>query len=370
MKKTFLIAGVISFFIFSCTKKSYDKKELALALLNHSYYDLSREKVDELVKSGEKEIAKIDSRFQIVYLKGKRVKKKQENKEEKIFYYPFILKANGKRYLIAKVFDYTIAYDAGLKNGILNFINDGLPDLDPCTLNEHISKTSFLKLSFNDGKADWSIILKKEMNAFPFVWSMMLSDDTAYINVVSLTTNSSTFFKNNVTNLIRRGARKLIIDLRDVSYGNYEEVANIISFFSKSSKNYFIKSSKRGYSISFDVKENIFKDMKVAVIVDRKTSLLGEVMAQSLREWGAYIVGEKTAGNVYITKMFKVANDAAAQLTVAKIYPPSGKDMDDGITPDLNVTYLNYKKYGISYVIDCDLAVMKAFELISGLKPV
>ncbi|MGC8866775.1 MAG: S41 family peptidase [Elusimicrobiales bacterium] len=353
------------FLVFSCQKKGYDKNQLTVALLNHSYYSLSQDEVKRLVDEGPSAIKKIDKNFEIVYLKGKKVREKNGFRNEKVFYYPFVLKKDKDRYLIAKVFDYTIAYEAGLKNGILKKIDDASPDPDPCRLAEYISKKESLLLSYNDGRADWRLVVKKEMNVFPFVWSMMLDSDTAYINIVSLSKNSSTYFKNNVMNLINRGVKKLIIDLRDVSAGNYDEVANIISYFSKDSKNYFIRSSKEGYSRKFDVSQSPFKNMDVSVVVDKKTSLLGEIIAQSLKEWGAFVVGEKTSGNIYITKMFKLAHNAAAQITIAKLYPPSGKDMDDGITPDVNVSYTGYKKYSVNYVIDCDVAVMKAFELLS-----
>ncbi len=360
--------GIVLLF-FSCQKRDYDKKLLATALLNHSYYSFDEQMVKRLVAEGPSAIKKIDKNFEIVYIKGK-VLKKSEDENKRIFYYPFILKKDKERYFIVKVFDYTIAYDAGLRNGVLYTIDGSSPLADPCRLNEYISKKESLLLSYNDGRSDNKIIVKKEMTSFPFVWSMMLNTDTAYINLISLSNKSSVYFKNNISNLLNRGVKKLIIDLRDVSVGNYQEAANILSYFSKDSKNYFIKSSKEGYSKKFNVSITPFKDIPVAVLVDRKTSLLGEVIAQGLKDWGAFVVGEKTNGVVYITKMFKVANDAAARITIAKLYPPSGKDMDDGITPDFDIRYPEYKKYAVSYVIDCDVVVMKAAELLGSVGPI
>ncbi len=364
-----LIRVFIVLLFFSCQKKDYDKRQLALALLNHSYYSFNEEQVKKLVDEGPSAIKKIDKNFEIIRIKGKMVEK-TDDKNKRIFYYPFILKKDKERYFIVKVFDYTIAYDAGLRSGVLYTIDGAPPLTDPCSLNEYISKKESLLLFYNDGRSDNKIIVKKEMTSFPFVWSMMLNSDTAYINLMTLSNNSSVYFKNNVYNLLNRGVKKLIIDLRDVSGGNYQEAANILSYFSKDSKNYFIKSSKEGYSRKFSVSQTPFKDIPVVVLVDRKTSLLGEVIAQGLKDWGAFVVGEKTMGSVYITKMFRVANDAAARITVAKLYPPSGKDMDEGITPDFYVRYPQYKKYAVSYVIDCDAVVIKAVELLGGVKPI
>lgn len=366
MKKFISYSIFLFIFLFSCQKKEFNEAELTKALLNHSFYPLTEVEVKELVKGGVKAIKEKDKNFDIIKMKGKRIKKKDEGNKERTFYFPFILKKEKNRYLIIKVFDYSIAYEAGLKNGILNTINENpLPD-DPCTANSHISKKDILALSFNDGRADWKMIVKKEIDVVPFVWSAMINNDTAYVNLVSLSKNSSVFFKNNITNLIKRGAKKLIIDLRDVSAGNYDETAKIIGFFSKDGKNYYIKSSKEGYSKIFSSNENVFKDLKLVVIINKKTSLLGEIIAQSLKEWGAITIGEKTNGVVYITKLFKVANDSAAQITVAKLYPPSGADIDNGINPDFNISYMQYKKYGITYVIDCDPTILKAEEVLKS----
>ena len=359
------IAGVISF--FSCQRRDFNESQLIKALVNHSFYPLTESQARELVKRGEKGVREKDKNFKIIRMSGRKISKKEEAQKRIDSFFPFILKKQGSRYLIIKVFDYSISYEAGLRNGILLNIDEGILTEDPCTTQANISKRDALSLTFNDGKADWKMVVKREINAFPFVWSMMINDDTAYINIISLTKNSSMFFKNNLMNLKKRGAKKIIVDLRDVSAGNYEEVAKIIGFFSKDGRNYFIKSSKDGYSKRFQTYESIFKDLKTAVLVNKKTTLLGEITAQALKEWGAIVIGEKTQGMVYITKLFKVGNESVAQLSVAKLYPPSGIDMDDGINPDFNITYTDYKKYSVPYVINCDPAVEKAEEILGSI---
>ncbi|MCX7641150.1 MAG: S41 family peptidase [Elusimicrobiales bacterium] len=365
-----LVCVICVFFCFSCQNRDFNKDELVKAIYNHSFYQLSIDEAKMLVDKGITAIKEKDKNFEIIKIKGKRVKRKDNREQEIEFFYPFLIKKQKEQYLIIKVFDYTIASEAGLKNGILNTLDNELPSEDPCTLNNFISKRDTLAISFNDGKADWKMIVKKEMNVFPFVWSAMINDDTAYLNIMSLTKNSSTFLKNNITNLIKRGAKKLIFDLRDVSAGNYEEVAKIIGFFSKDGRNYYIKSSKEGYSKNFIYVDNVFKDLRLVVLVNKRTALLGEIIAQAFKDWGALVIGEKTSGSIYITKIFKVGNNSAAQLSIAKLYPPSGKDLDEGIIPDFNLIYINYKKYSLTYVIDCDPLISKAEEILKTTKPI
>jgi carboxyl-terminal processing protease len=185
--------------------------------------------------------------------------------------------------------------------------------------------------------------------------------------LVSLAKNSSKFFLNNLTNLRKRGIEKIILDLRDVSGGDYLEAAKIAGYFSKNKTTYHIKSSKKEYTRDFDIDENVFSDMKVVLIVNKKTALLGEIIAWALKENGAIIVGEDTANQLYITKMFRVGKDTAVIISVAKLFPPSLSDINGPIIPDYRAVYSNYKKYGFTYVFDCDEAFLKAFEIIKKI---
>lgn len=354
--------------IFSCNKKQFDETELLTAFLKHSYYDYKEEDLKTAIKKGVDELKKLDKNFDIVNLKGRMVKKKDAEKKEVEFFFPFIIKKNYDNYLIVKVFDYTVAFNAGLRNGVLlSLDNRNVRDMDVETIEKTLRKTDEIKISFNDGKGDYSMIIKKEMSAFPFLWSVILDEKTAYLNLISLSKNSANYFKNNVSNLKKRGIKNLIIDLRDVSMGNYDEAARIIGYFSKEKKTYSIRSSKSGYSRSFEIEENPFTDLKIIVLVNKNTLLLGEIIAQALKEEGASVVGENTPGNVYITKLFKVGNNSVATLTIAKLFPPSMRDMDDGISVDYDVKFDEYKKFGLTYVIDYDPVISKAFEIASKI---
>jgi len=359
-----IISVLLLFSFFSCHKKEYNEKELLKAFLNHSYYSYSETDIKNAMKRGMSGIKAIDKNFEIIPLKGKRVKKVEKNNKAE-FFYPFILKKHGNNYLIVKVFDYSIAFEAGLKNGVLNSINSKNIDmLDPYVLEKEIENSEELSISFNDGKGDWNMKLKKELKSFPFVWSLALDENSAYVNLLSISKNSAEYFKNNITNISRRGIKNLIIDLRGVSGGNYDDAAIITGYFSKDKKSYSIKSSKKGYNKEFIITENPFTNFNLIVLTDGETKLLGEIMAQTLKENGAVIVGEKTGADIYITKLFKVGNNSAANITVAKLYPPSQKDMDDGLIPDYTVSFSEYRKFAVRYVIDSDPVIAKAMELL------
>jgi carboxyl-terminal processing protease len=359
------------FFVFiligvSCSNKEYSEKRIIEIFVKHGYQEFKEEEVRNLLKKGLNSLKEIDKNFEMINTKKKSPELSYDKKLNKLFY-PFILKRIEDNYFIVKVFDYSIAYESGLRNGILKAINGKILSPNPCELNKEIDESKDLKLSFNDGKADWSINLKREISIFPFVWSSIVDDGIAYVNLVSLAKNSSKFFLNNLTNLRKRGIEKIILDLRDVSGGDYLEAAKIAGYFSKNKTTYHIKSSKKEYTRDFDIDENVFSNMKVVVIVNKKTALLGEIIAWALKESGAIVVGEDTANQLYITKMFRVRKDTAVIISVAKLFPPSLTDINGPIIPDYKAVYSNYKKYGFTYVFDCDEAFLKAFEIIKKI---
>ena len=99
----YIISLLLLFSFFSCHKKEYNEQELLKAFLNHSYYSYSEADIKNAMRHGKKGIKAIDKNFEIIPLKGKRVKKEKEKNNKVEFFYPFILKKQGDHYLIVKV---------------------------------------------------------------------------------------------------------------------------------------------------------------------------------------------------------------------------------------------------------------------------
>ncbi|HOW89319.1 MAG TPA: S41 family peptidase, partial [Elusimicrobiales bacterium] len=99
-----------------------------------------------------------------------------------------------------------------------------------------------------------------------------------------------------------------------------------------------VRSRHAGYRRAFQAPgRGRFAGLKAAVLVDSRTAMAAEVFAASLKELaGAVIVGETTMGDVSLTRIFRAGRGAGLQLTVARLFPPSGTELEgNGLEPDL-----------------------------------
>jgi carboxyl-terminal processing protease len=121
-----------------------------------------------------------------------------------------------------------------------------------------------------------------------------------------------------------------------------EEAAGILGAFApKAGPVLEIRSRHKDYSRLFEAQgRGRFASLKAAVLVDPGTAMAAEAFASALRELcGAAVIGETSAGNVSIVKTFRLKGGALGlTLTVAKIFPPSGKDLEEkGLDPDSRI---------------------------------
>lgn len=137
----------------------------------------------------------------------------------------------------------------------------------------------------------------------------------------------------------RLGAANLILDLRDNQGGVPAEAAEMLRAFAPGAGRVFeVRSRHKGYSALYEAAEKgRFSGMKTAVLVNSGTSMAAEVFARSLKEVsGAVLAGEATAGSVSLVRAFRLGDGRGLELTVAKMFPPSGLDLEGkGAEPDL-----------------------------------
>ncbi len=370
MKKTLLPFLLLA---FSCSfRQDYDRAKAALALANHSYYPISSQQAGEIASDISK-IRSIDSNAGLVSYKSIKNDKPLPRPPQ----YPVIFSAeNGKMYA-AKVFDFSVAYEAGLKGGCEILKIDGRPVSDFAgnfkSVSDLMEKGKDFICEYSCGSSSpASVQIRKELAYFPFVWSMPVSQDTAYVRINTFSRLSASYVKNNITNLSRAGKKKLIIDLRGINGGDYKEAASFLNLFiEKGAVLFETKSDKQGYAKVFSAENELsFSGFKLAVLINSSTASLGEISAAALKEKaGAVLVGEKTAGKFFITKIFKVGAENGLRLTVAKLALP-GKDLTEGLTPDIPASGFHSSRdyvFRLPFFTGDDGALTAALDYLSKL---
>ncbi len=147
----------------------------------------------------------------------------------------------------------------------------------------------------------------------------------------------------------KSGARKVLLDLRDVSGGDMAEASRLANFFLKSGTIATLEGQKIDkQTFSADPSKTIDPASPLVVLVNRGTAGPGELVAAALLDdKRAELVGERTFGEGSQQKLFELPDGSALILTTAKYSTPSGKKLqDDAVTPGVLVAGNNNDDQG------------------------
>lgn len=168
------------------------------------------------------------------------------------------------------------------------------------------------------------------------------------------------------------GAERLVIDLRDNQGGVPAEAAAVLKAFSPAPGPLLeLRSRHAEYAALYGaVARGRYAGFKTAVLVNSRTSMAAEVFALALREKaGAALVGGKTAGSVSLTRAFALGDGRGLQLTIARLFPPSGTDLEGaGAAPDAAAGEAGGPVWDNSREVTLlgDQAWLKALELLGA----
>ncbi|MCG3160157.1 MAG: hypothetical protein JMDDDDMK_01193 [Acidobacteria bacterium] len=169
----------------------------------------------------------------------------------------------------------------------------------------------------------------------------MLESQVGYIKVPILGKGQSEAVEAAIKDVIKKGAKSIVLDLRGSAGGELNEGVKVADFFMKSGVIAKSIGRKEKVIATFDAKpENDLTELPVAVIIDRTTAGASEVVAAAIMEnQRGEVVGERTLfGMGSEQELFPLDDGSALLLTVARHAAPSGKIfMTDGVTPNVEV---------------------------------
>lgn len=181
------------------------------------------------------------------------------------------------------------------------------------------------------------ITIVREVVNQPAVQEQSMADNVGYIKALTLGKGKAQEIAGKIKSLQGKGAKKLVLDLRNNSEGDEEEgvaVANL--FLSKGLIGYLQGQKVDKVTYNADPQKKI-TDLPVAVLVNRGTAGAAELVAAAILDNSrGEVVGDKTFGEGSVQKVLEVPDGSALILSVAKYYTPKGKIIQDtGITPNV-----------------------------------
>ena len=138
----------------------------------------------------------------------------------------------------------------------------------------------------------------------------------------------------------KTGAKKVLLDLRDVSVGEDFEATRLANFFLQSGTIATLEGQKfPKQTFTADPSKTIDGTGPLAVLVNRGTAGPAEIVAAAIADnKRGDLVGERTFGEGIQQKTFELPDGGAIILSVAKYASPSGKKFeDDAVTPATQV---------------------------------
>ncbi len=182
--------------------------------------------------------------------------------------------------------------------------------------------------------------LTRAVIAYPAVVSKMLDNDIGYIEPETLANGKVQEIAADIADLQKKGAKKLVLDLRNCAVGAPEdgiELANL--FLDKGLITYVQGQRYTRQDFKADAKKEV-TTLPLVVITNRGTASAAEIAAAALQSGKrSEVVGERTYGDASIRRPVTMDDGAAVILSVAKYYSPDGKAIqDNGVTPGTLMT--------------------------------
>jgi len=183
------------------------------------------------------------------------------------------------------------------------------------------------------------LVITRDTVKIPPVSEKMLQSNIGYIKVDALPKGKTQEIAAKIKSAQDQGAKKLILDLRDVSDGEENEgVAAANLFLDHGTITYLQGQKYPRETFTADSKKEV-TNLPLVVLVNRGTGGPAEIVASAILENArGDVVGDKTFGIGSIQKVIPIPDGSALILSVAKYYTPNGKAIqDDAVTPNISV---------------------------------
>jgi carboxyl-terminal processing protease len=157
----------------------------------------------------------------------------------------------------------------------------------------------------------------------------MLTDDMGYIKVNRFAESTYREFKSALTKLQRKGATKLVLDLRDNPGGYLGVAEQMADEFLKDDKLILFTKNKKGkIDKSYATDKGSFEDKPIYVLINERSASASEIVAGALQDNDVgTIVGRRSFGKGLVQREMALGDGSAVRLTVSRYYTPTGRSI-------------------------------------------
>ncbi len=183
------------------------------------------------------------------------------------------------------------------------------------------------------------IVVTRDVVKIPEPADKMVDNGIGYIQVEALTKGKAAEIASKIKALQHEGAKKLILDLRNVSDGDESEGIALANEFLNHGIITYLQGQKFARETFNAEPAKDITNLPVVVLVNRGTAGPAEIVAAAILDTArGDVVGDKTFGVGSVQKVIEIPDGSALILSVAKYYTPGGKSIQDtAVTPNIMV---------------------------------
>lgn len=171
----------------------------------------------------------------------------------------------------------------------------------------------------------------KSINRF-----FMAKNNIAYIKIDRFSQKTYEEFMQAIEYLgENKGARHLIIDLRDNPGGVLPDATEILSqlFIQKGNMLVYTQGKNQRKNEYKSTGKPFFNIDKIAVLINENSASGAEILAGAIQDWDrGVIIGRRSFGKGLVQDQYNLSDGSAIRLTVARYYTPSGRSIQKDYT--------------------------------------
>ena len=243
---------------------------------------------------------------------------------------------------ISRVFEGSPAQEAGVQRGdILYKVGEDL-FVTASNLQEAVDimrgvPGTDVDVTFLRGGEEITFTITRKEISVNQIESKMLDSDIGYIALYEFAGNCDKEFETALNHLVSKGAKAVIIDLRDNPGGWVDQAQHIADLFMDEGELcYLVYRDGQEHHEDYPTKDGKV-DVKITVLINENSASSSEILTGALRDCAdASIVGVKSFGKGIIQGVYPIGDKGAGyQMTIAQYFTPKGQAVHkEGITPE------------------------------------
>jgi carboxyl-terminal processing protease len=237
--------------------------------------------------------------------------------------------------IVASVFEESPAFETGLRRGdVIARIES--EDTKGWTSEQTVGRLkgprgTFVNIGLRRAGHDKLIDLRvrrDEVHIPTVAAGVMLDDTTGYIKLTEFAENSDRELGRALGDLTKRGMKRLVFDLRGNPGGQLDQAILVSSrFLPKGDLVVYTRGRVNGSDQDYRAQDRSdYLTLPMITLVNRSSASASEIVSGALQDHDrSLVIGETTFGKALVQSVYRLSRGAAALITTARYYTPSGR---------------------------------------------